>query len=88
MKLVKDNLSLRQELLDDVGVGSIHVAGHGNDLILKTTVDKHLKNGLHGLLRFAFDHREDLSGLVIDEDCGVFLFLVDGDLINAMILRS
>ena len=40
VKLVKDNLSLRQELLDDVGVGSIHVAGHGNDLILKTTVDK------------------------------------------------
>ena len=87
VKLIEDDISLWQELLDNVGVGSIHVASHGNDLVLKTAVDKHPEDGLHGLLRFTLDHREDLSGLVIDEDSSVLLSLVDGDLVNSNDLK-
>ena len=83
VKLIEDDISLWQKLLDDVGVGSIHVASHGNDLVLKTAVDKHLEDGLYGLLRFTLDRCEDLSGLVIDEDGSVLLSLVDGDLVNS-----
>ena len=65
VELIEDDLRFGQELLHYGGIGGIHVARHGINLITEAFVHEHLKNGLDRLLCFAFDNRKDLAGIVV-----------------------
>lgn len=83
VELIEDDLRFGQELFHYGGIGGIHVARHGINLITEAFVHEHLKDGLDRLLCLAFDNRKDLAGIVVDEDRCVSLSLVNGYFVNS-----